>query len=263
MEYTSILVEREAAEKIAVVTVNRPDKLNALNLAVLKELGAAFDELEADREVRAIVMTGAGSKAFIAGADISELNALPGPVRGAAHGHLGQQLCFKIERLRQPVIMAINGYALGGGLELAMAGDIRIASETARLGQPEINLGIIPGFGGTQRLPRLVGKGFAKLMIFGGDPITAEEGFRIGLVDRVVPQEQLAGEARKLAVALAKKAPLALAAAKSAINGGLETDLDRGCDLEAAQFGLLFSTADKAEGTKAFLEKRPANFTGA
>ena len=263
MEYTSILVEREAAEKIAVVTINRPDKLNALNLAVLRELGAAFDELESDREVRAIVMTGAGSKAFIAGADISELNALPGPVQGASHGHLGQQLCFKLERLRQPVIMAINGYALGGGLELAMAGDIRIASETARLGQPEINLGIIPGFGGTQRLPRLVGKGFAKLMIFGGDLITAEEGFRIGLVDRVVPQEQLAGEARKLAVALAKKAPLALAAAKAAINGGLETDLDRGCDLEAAQFGLLFSTADKAEGTKAFLEKRPANFTGA
>lgn len=263
MEYTSILVERAAAEKIAVVTVNRPEKLNALNLAVLKELNAAFDELEADREVRAIVMTGAGEKAFIAGADIAELNSLPDPVHGAYHGKLGQQLCFKIERLRQPVIMAINGYALGGGLELAMAGDIRLAADTARLGQPEINLGIIPGFGGTQRLPRLVGKGLAKLMIFGGDPITAEEGLRVGLVDRVVPQAQLAEEARKLAVKLAGKAPLALAAAKAAINGGLETDLDRGCDLEAAQFGLLFSTADKAEGTQAFLEKRPANFTGA
>jgi enoyl-CoA hydratase len=263
MEYTAILVERDAAEKIAVVTVNRPEKLNALNLTVLKELNAAFDELEADPAVRAIVMTGAGARAFIAGADIAELNALPDPVHGANHGKLGQQLCFKIERLRQPVIMAINGYALGGGLELAMAGDIRIAAETARLGQPEINLGIIPGFGGTQRLPRLVGKGIAKLMIFGGDPIPAEEGLRIGLVDRVVPQAQLAEEARKLAVQLAKKAPLALAAAKTAINGGLETDLDRGCELEAAQFGLLFSTADKAEGTNAFLEKRPANFTGA
>jgi enoyl-CoA hydratase len=263
MEYTAILVERDAAEKIAVVTVNRPEKLNALNLTVLKELNAAFDELEADPEVRAIIMTGAGARAFIAGADIAELNALPDPVHGANHGKLGQQLCFKIERLRQPVIMAINGYALGGGLELAMAGDIRIAADTARLGQPEINLGIIPGFGGTQRLPRLVGKGIAKLMIFGGDPIPAEEGLRIGLVDRVVPQAQLTEEARKLAVQLAKKAPLALAAAKAAINGGLETDLDRGCELEAAQFGLLFSTADKAEGTKAFLEKRPANFTGA
>jgi enoyl-CoA hydratase len=262
MEYTSILVEREAAEKIAFITVNRPDKLNALNSTVLRELGAAFDELEADENVRAIVMTGAGQKAFIAGADIAELNALPGPVQAAHHAHLGQALCFKIERLRQPVIMAINGYALGGGLELAMAGDIRIAAETARLGQPEINLGIIPGFGGTQRLPRLVGKGLAKLMIYGGDHITAQEGLRIGLVDRVVSLALLNEEARKLALSLAKKAPLALAMAKAAINQGLEVDLDRGCDLEAANFGLLFSTADKAEGTKAFLEKRPANFKG-
>jgi enoyl-CoA hydratase len=262
MEYTSILVEREAAEKIAFITVNRPDKLNALNSMVLQELGTAFDELEADENVRAIVMTGAGQKAFIAGADIAELNGLPDPVRAAHHARLGQALCFKIERLRQPVIMAINGYALGGGLELAMAGDIRIAAETARLGQPEINLGIIPGFGGTQRLPRLIGKGLAKLMIYGGDHITAQEGLRIGLVDRVVPLVLLNEEARKLAVSLAKKAPVALAAAKAAINQGSEVDLDRGCDLEAANFGLLFSTADKAEGTKAFLEKRPANFKG-
>jgi enoyl-CoA hydratase len=262
MEYTSILVEREAAEKIAFITVNRPDKLNALNSTVLRELGAAFEELGADENVRVIVMTGAGQKAFIAGADIAELNALPDPVRAAHHARLGQALCFKIERLRQPVIMAINGYALGGGLELAMAGDIRIAAETARLGQPEINLGIIPGFGGTQRLPRLVGKGLAKLMIYGGDHITAQEGLRIGLVDRVVSLALLNEEARKLALSLAKKAPLALAMAKAAINQGLEVDLDRGCDLEAANFGLLFSTADKAEGTKAFLEKRPANFKG-
>ncbi len=262
MEYTSILVKREAAEKIAFITVNRPDKLNALNSTVLSELEAAFDELEADENVRAIVMTGAGQKAFIAGADISELDGLPGPVQAARHAHLGQALCFKIERLRQPVIMAINGYALGGGLELAMAGDIRIAAETARLGQPEINLGIIPGFGGTQRLPRLVGKGVAKLMIYGGDHISAQEGLRIGLVDRVVSLASLNEEARNLAVNLAKKAPVALAMAKTAINQGLEVDLDRGCDLEAASFGLLFSTADKAEGTKAFLEKRSANFKG-
>ncbi|MDB5078684.1 MAG: hypothetical protein JWP00_608 [Chloroflexi bacterium] len=262
MEYTAILVEREDAENIATITVNRPDKLNALNSTVLRELGAAFDELKADETVRAIIMTGAGQKAFIAGADIAELNAIPDPIHGAYHAHLGQELCFKIERLRQPVIMAINGYALGGGLELAMAGDIRIAAETARLGQPEINLGIIPGFGGTQRLPRLIGKGLAKLMIYTGDQVTAQEGLRIGLVDRVVPLALLNEEARKVAINLAKKAPLALAAAKAAINQGLEVDIDRGCDLEAAQFGLLFSTSDKVEGTKAFLEKRQANFTG-
>ncbi len=262
MEYTAILVEREAAEKIAFVTVNRPDKLNALNSMVLKELGAAFDELAADENVRAIVMTGAGQKAFIAGADIAELNTIPDPVHGAYHAHLGQALCFKIERQRQPVIMAINGYALGGGLELAMAGDIRIAAETARLGQPEINLGLIPGFGGTQRLPRLIGKGLAKLMIYGGEAVTAQEGLRIGLVDRVVPLALLNEEARKLAISLAGKAPLALTMAKAAINQGVEVDLDRGCDIEAANFGLLFSTADKTEGTKAFLEKRPANFKG-
>lgn len=262
MEYSVILVERETEGKIAFVTVNRPDKLNALNFKVIEELTAAFDELEADPDVRAIVMTGAGPKAFIAGADISELNAVPGAVQGASHARLGQRLCARIENLHQPVIMAINGFALGGGLELAMAGDIRIAAETARLGQPEINLGLIPGFGGTQRLPRLVGKGMAKLMIFGGDHITAPEALRIGLVDRVVPADALREEARKLALNLAKKAPVALAKAKEAINQGLEVDLDRGCEIEADKFGLLFSTADKAEGTAAFLEKRPANFKG-
>ncbi len=262
MDYTTILLEREPDEKIAFVTVNRPDKLNALNLQVLQELNAAFDELALDESVRVIVMTGAGQKAFVAGADIAELSGLPDPVHGAAHARLGQGLAFKIERLGKPVIMSINGFALGGGLELAMAGDIRIAAETAQLGQPEINLGIIPGFGGTQRLPRLVGRGMAKLLIFEGGRISAQEALRIGLVDRVVPLTLLHEESRLLARTLAAKPPIALAMAKAAINEGMEVDLDRGCSIEAANFGLLFSTQDRAEGTKAFLEKRQANFTG-
>ena len=262
MEYTTILVEREEAERIAFVTVNRPDKLNALNMTVLTELNAAFDELAADEGVLAIVMTGAGQKAFVAGADIAELNALPDPTKAAHHARLGQGLAFKIERLPKPVIMAINGYALGGGLELAMAGDIRLASENAQLGQPEINLGIIPGFGGTQRLPRLVGRGMAKLMILGGDMISAQEALRIGLVEKVVPLGLLYEEARLLARQLAAKPPVALARAKAAINDGLEAEMDRGCEIEALNFGILFSTEDRAEGTKAFLEKRKAEFKG-
>ncbi len=262
MNYQTLIIEREVEEKIAFITVNRPDKLNALNMQVLQDLSAAFDQLEADPQVRSIVMTGAGQKSFIAGADISELNALSGPVQGAAHARMGQALAFKIERLSKPVIMAINGYALGGGLELALAGDIRIASENARLGQPEINLGIIPGFGGTQRLARLVGRGTAKLLIFEGAPVTAQEAYRMGLVDKVVPLTLLHEEARLLARTLATKPPIALAMAKAAINEGLEVDLDRGCSIEAANFGLLFSTEDRAEGTRAFLEKRQPDFKG-
>ncbi len=262
MDYTTILVEREAEGKIAVVTVNRPEKLNALNMTVLQELKAAFAELDTDEQVRVVIMTGAGEKAFVAGADISELNALPDPAHAASHARLGQALAFQIERLTKPVIMAINGFALGGGLELAMAGDIRIAAETARVGQPEINLGIIPGFGGTQRLPRLVGRGMAKLLILEGGPITAQEAWRIGLVEKVVPLAELLGEARKLAATLVSKPPIAVTLAKLSVNEGMEVDLDRGCGIEAANFGLLFSTEDRAEGTSAFLEKRKANFKG-
>ncbi|HEX2913267.1 MAG TPA: enoyl-CoA hydratase-related protein [Chloroflexia bacterium] len=262
MAYTAILLEREAEGQIAVITVNRPDKLNALNLTVLQELSAAFDELAADETVRAVVLTGAGERAFVAGADIAELNGVPDPAHAASHARLGQAVAFKIERLPKPVIVAINGFALGGGLELAMAGDIRIAAESARVGQPEINLGIIPGFGGTQRLPRLVGRGMAKLLIYEGGHITAQEAYRIGLVDKVVPLAQLQDEARSLARTLATKPPIALAMAKAAINEGVEVDLDRGCGIEAAYFGLLFSTEDRAEGTAAFLEKRKASFKG-
>ena len=262
MKYTVVLVEREEASKIAVITVNRPDKLNALNKTVLQELNAAFDELAQDDGVRAIILTGSGNKAFVAGADIAEINGMPDALQAANRARFGQTLMLKIERLAKPVIMAINGYALGGGLELAMAGDIRIASENAKLGQPEINLGIIPGFGGTQRLPRLVGRGMAKLMILSGENITAQEALRIGLVERVVAAEALPEEARKLARTLAAKPPVALALAKAAINDGAEIDLDRGCEIEALNFGILFNTEDRLEGTAAFLEKRPANFKG-
>jgi enoyl-CoA hydratase len=262
MDYTTILVERDQTAPIATVTVNRPDKLNALNSTVLHELSAAFAELEADENVRAIIMTGAGEKSFIAGADIAELNALPDPIKAAEHARFGQSLTFQIERLPKPVIMAINGFALGGGLEIAMAGDIRIASENARLGQPEINLGIIPGFGGTQRLPRLVGRGLAKLMIMGGEHITAQEALRVGLVEVVVPLTLLNLEARRIAELLAGKPPVALKLAKAAINEGVEVDIDRGCGIEAGYFGLLYTTEDRAEGTAAFLEKRKAQWKG-
>lgn len=262
MEYTTILVERDELEPIATVTVNRPEKLNPLNSTVLSELRAAFSELEADDKVRVIIMTGMGDKSFIAGADITELNALPDPIKASEHAKLGQALCFQIERLSKPVIMAINGFALGGGLEIAMAGDFRIASENAQLGQPEIDLGIIPGFGGTQRLPRLVGRGMAKAMIMGGQRLTAAEALRIGLVERVVPLTLLNQEARLAAKLLASKPPIALKLAKAAINEGMEVDLDRGCSIEANYFGLLFTTEDRVEGTSAFLQKRKAEFKG-
>jgi enoyl-CoA hydratase len=260
MEYTALKLEK--ADGVATVTVNRPEKLNALNYAVLGELKAAFEELAADDTVRVVIMTGAGERAFIAGADISELNAIEGPVTAAKHARLGQEVAARIEKLPKPVIMAINGFALGGGCELAMAGDIRIAADSAKLGQPEINLGIIPGFGGSQRLPRLVGRGMAKLLILSGEHITAQEAHRIGLVDKVVPAASLMEETRKLATTLAGKPPIALAYAKAAIDEGLEVDLDRGCGIEASYFGILFDTEDRTEGTAAFLEKRKATFKG-
>jgi enoyl-CoA hydratase len=262
VSYQNILVEKDEADKIAVVTINRPDKLNALNSATIHELINAFTELETDSSVRVVIMTGAGEKAFVAGADISELNKLPSAVAGATHARLGQSLTFKVEKLGKPVIMAINGYALGGGLELAMAGDIRIASETAQVGQPEIDLGIIPGFGGTQRLSRLVGRGMAKLMVMGGQRIPASEAYRLGLVEKVVPAASLMEEAKKIAALLVAKSPIALKLAKDAINEGMETDLEAGCLIEADKFGLACGTADKAEGTAAFLEKRKPNFSG-
>ncbi|HEU0169607.1 MAG TPA: enoyl-CoA hydratase-related protein [Chloroflexota bacterium] len=261
MSYETLLVQR--TEGILTVTINRPQVLNALNSQVTQELDALASEVEADGSVRAVIMTGAGDRAFVAGADINELHAMTGQGASAAtYGARLQAVTIRWERLPKPLIAAVNGYALGGGCELAMAADVRIASENARFGQPEINLGIIPGAGGTQRLPRLVGKGYAKLMVLSGEPIDAQEALRIGLVQRVVPAERLMEEVRALAAKLAGKAPIALRLAKGAVDDGLEADIDRGLALEARAFGLSLGTKDAAEGTAAFLEKRPPTFTG-
>ncbi|OQY25471.1 MAG: hypothetical protein B6I34_02060 [Anaerolineaceae bacterium 4572_32.1] len=260
MTFENILVERQ--DNYALIILNRPRALNALNQALMAELDAAIDELAADESVRAIVLTGAGEKAFAAGADISEFNSIPSASVAAEFSLRGQAILIKIERLPKPVIAAINGFALGGGCELIMACDIRLAADTARLGQPEINLGIIPGYGGTQRLTRLVGKGAAKLLCLSGDHITAQEALRIGLVDKVVPAADLLDEAKALAVKLAGKAPVAAAAIKQAINVGSEGTLADGLVFEAAQFGLVFDTQDRVEGVNAFLKKRKATWQG-
>jgi len=259
-DYQTLLVERDGP--VAVITINRPQVLNALNETVLSEFSRLFDELEADRSVLAVVITGSGERAFVAGADISELAALPSAQAGVTKAKAGHAVTHKIEHSRLPVIMAINGYALGGGLELAMAGDIRIASTTAKLGQPEVNLGISAGFGGSQRLPRLVGQGLASYMLLSGEQIGAEEAKQANLVEKVVAPDQLMAEAKRIAKVIASKGPLAVAATKRLIHKGMQTDLHSALDLEAAEFGKLCATADAKEGTKAFLEKRPAQFQG-
>ena len=259
-KYQSILVDRD--EGVATITFNRPGVLNALSTTAMVELSSAIDQLGGDEGVRCIILTGAGDRAFIAGADINELRAITDATAGEAFAAHGQSILFKIENLSKPVIAAINGYALGGGCELAMACDIRLAADSAKLGQPEIDLGIIPGYGGTQRLPRLVGKGRAKWLILTGDTISAQEALRIGLVDLVVPAAQLMRAAKELAHKIASKAPLALAWAKQSIDVGTEIDLVTACAYEASLFGLVCGTEDRIEGTSAFLEKRPARFTG-
>jgi enoyl-CoA hydratase len=247
---------------VAVITLNRPSVLNALNEALLRELSAALTELDGADDVRAIVVTGAGPKAFAAGADIGELNALKNAVEGADKARAGQAVTLQIERMRTPVIVAVNGFALGGGCELAMAGDIRIASENARFGQPEVNLGLIPGYGGTQRTTRLLGKGMAMFLCLSGDIIDAQTALQIGLVDRVVPQDQLLEAAVKLGQTIAQKAPLAVAACKRAIVNGAHLPLADALELEALEFGTLVNTNDFKEGTSAFLEKRKAEWKG-
>jgi len=260
MSYENILLTRE--DGVAVLTVNRPKVLNALNAQTLDEIAEAVAEVAADAAVRVLVVTGAGDRAFVAGADIREIEALESGVDATAMALRGQSVFASLEQLPKPVIAAINGFALGGGCELALAADLRIAADSAKLGLPEINLGIIPGYGGTQRLARRVGPGAAKRMIFTGDMVDAAEALRLGLVDQVVPAAELSDAAAKLAAKLAAKAPLALALAKRSVDDGLDVDLDRGCALEAANFGLACGTADRAEGTRAFLEKRPAQFQG-
>ncbi len=259
MNFTNLLIE--ITDGVAVVTINRPAALNALNKDVLEELAAAFAELESSEDVACVILTGSGSKAFVAGADIAEMQALDA-VSAEHFARLGHALLNTIEKFPKPVIAAVNGFALGGGCELAMACDIRIAAENARFGQPEVNLGVIPGFGGTLRLARLVGKGRAKELIFTGDMIDAQEAYRIGLANKVVAAEELLAKARSMATKIASKGPVAVRFAKESVDNGLEMDLDRAGRLEAGLFGLCFATADQKEGMQAFLEKRPAKFTG-
>ncbi len=259
MSYENILVE--SRDSVAVVTLNRPKVLNALNQALLAELDAAVDDIAADTSIRAVILTGAGEKAFAAGADIQELAQLSA-VDGQQLALRGQRLFSKIEALRVPVIAAINGFALGGGCELTLACTLRIASETAKLGQPEVKLGIIPGYGGSQRLPRLVGKGAALKMILTGEMITAAEALRIGLVQEVVPTDQLMARADQIARTIAAQAPLAIQHCLEAVHNGYDLPLDEALQYEAALFALCCATEDKAEGTKAFLEKRVPSWQG-
>jgi enoyl-CoA hydratase len=259
MAFENLLYERRNG--IGYVTVNRPEKLNALNLKTMDELHDCFQEIERDEEVRAVILTGTGEKAFVGGADINEL-AVQTPVEGKELSRRGQKILDLIEQLGKPVIAAVNGYALGGGCELALACTIRIASENARLGQPEVKLGLIPGYAGTQRLPRLVGKGRALEMVLSGEPVSAAEAYRIGLVNQVVPAQDLMATAEKLAQKILANAPLAVKFALEAVNHGLEMTQAEGQFLEANLFGLCCTTADMKEGTRAFLEKRPARFTG-
>ena len=253
-EFKNLLVD--IADGIAVVTINRPKSLNALNSETLAELDACFAQIEADPEAKVLILTGSGSKSFVAGADISEMVNGTAP-EGRTMGLLARVAFKRLEDMEKPTIAAVNGFALGGGCEISMACDVTLASDNAKFGQPEAGLGIIPGFGGTQRLPRLTNKKIAKELIFGADiMISADEAMRIGLVNHVYPQDQLMDEAKKLAGHFMKSSPYSIAIAKQAINVGLDTDLDAGLKLEANMFGLTFATFDKKEGMTAFLEKK-------
>jgi enoyl-CoA hydratase len=259
MAYENILYEKR--DNIAYITFNRPAKLNALNRKTMEELRDALADAREDASVRVLILTGAGEKAFVAGADIGEL-AQQDPVTGKEMGLFGQSVLRMLETLGKPSIAAINGYALGGGCELALACTIRLASRTAKIGQPEVKLGIIPGYGGTQRLPRLVGKGMAHELILTGEPISAEEAMRIGLVNHVHEPAELLPAAEALAKKIIEKAPLAVKFAMEAVEHGMEMPQEEGLFLEATLFGLCCATEDMKEGTRAFLEKRPAQFKG-
>jgi enoyl-CoA hydratase len=257
--YSTLLFD--LADGIARITINRPDKLNALNATVIEELADAVGRLEADVDVRGVILTGGGTKAFVAGADIAEL-AGQSPFEGKQRSMAGQQMMRRLERCGKPVIAAVNGFALGGGCELAMSCHLRIASETARFGQPEVKLGLAPGYGGTVRLPRLVGKGCALELLLTGAMIDAQEAWRIGLVNRVVPAERLLAETDALLREILDQGPLAVRSLLECVEVGADLSVDEGLLLEAMHFGLLSASADMREGTAAFLAKRKASFTG-
>ncbi len=257
MMYKYLLLEKE--DGIGILYINRPDAMNALNTGVLEEIIQAVGEISRDNEIQVLIITGAGDKSFVAGADIKEMHGLTA-VEGREFGYIGQAAFRAIEKLEKPVIAAVNGFALGGGCELAMAADIRLASEKAKFGQPEVGLGITPGFGGTQRLPRLVGEGRAMELILTANTINAEEAYRIGLVNHIYPAADLLDEARKMARKIMANAPLAVKYAKSAVNKGLQTDIDTGMAIEADLFGICFSTEDQKAGMGAFLNKEKASF---
>jgi enoyl-CoA hydratase len=249
------------ADGLVLITINRPAKLNALNQTVISELGEAFRMAHEDASIKSVILTGAGEKAFIAGADIAEIAGLD-PMEAERISRHGQQIFRSLETLRKPSVAAINGYALGGGLELAMCCTIRIASRNAKLGQPEVKLGIVPGYGATQRLPRLIGRGRALELLLSGELIDADEAYRIGLVNALAPQEQLIEAARQWALKVLANGPLAVGLTMEAVDAGLDGGLDAGLRFESLAFGLTAASEDRREGTAAFLEKRKAIFTG-
>ena len=258
-EYSNLLLDVQ--DRIATLTVNRPDKLNAHNQQTIRELGQAVDEVAGRDDVGGVIVTGAGEKAFVAGADIGEL-AKMGPVDGIEVSRLGQQVFRRIELSRKPVIAAVNGFALGGGCELALACHLRIASENAQFGLPEVKLGIIPGYGGTLRLPRIVGKGRALELMLTAQFIKADEAYRIGLANKVVPQAELMDAARRMMGTILANGPVAVGLAIECATRGMEMSVDDGLALESNLFGLLAATEDMREGMSAFLEKRAADFHG-
>jgi enoyl-CoA hydratase len=259
VEFKNVLLSQE--DRIATLTINRPKALNALNKDTLLEIKAAVEQVRDDGGIDVLIITGAGDKAFIAGADITymlNINAL----QGREFGLIGQEVLSLIETMSKPVIAAINGFALGGGCELAMACDFRICSHKSKFGQPEVGLGVTPGFGGTQRLPRIVGTGMAKQILYTGETIDANEALRIGLVNAVLPSEKLMDYVTKVAKIISSRGSIAVRFCKDAVNEGMQTDIDRAMTIEADIFGLCFATEDQKEGMRAFVEKRKAEFKG-
>lgn len=257
MDYKNIMLEYQ--DKIALLYINRPQVLNALNKETLLEIKDAVSKIAQDEQVYVLVITGQGEKAFVAGADITFMSGM-NAMEGREFGLLGQEVFRLIEEMPKPVIAAVNGFALGGGCELAMACDFRIASNKAKFGQPEVGLGVTPGFGGTQRLPRLVGTGMAKYLLYSGDTIDAEEALRIGLINKIVPASELLEYTLNIAHKIAAKGQIAVRLCKAAVNSGMEVDIDRAMSIEADIFGLCFATDDQKEGMQAFIEKRKPAF---